>query len=214
MAVWTGAGLVGSAAAIPFLRRVDGLRYLRGSASRRSLSSSRRRFATVDGMTTATLHTSHGAIELELFEADAPKTVQNFVSLAGEGFYDGVTFHRVIPDFMIQGGCPRGDGTGGPGYEFEDEPNEHRVARPRSRWRTAARIRTEVAVLHRHRRRVPLARRQAHDLRACAGGMDVVDRISAVPSDSRDRPRDAVTIERVDVQAPAGEESLESKTDA
>ena len=75
------------------------------------------------------MHTNHGSIELELFEDDAPKTVDNFVKLSKDGFYDGITFHRVIPDFMIQGGCPRGDGTGGPGYQFEDEPNEHRVAR-------------------------------------------------------------------------------------
>ena len=80
-------------------------------------------------MTKATLHTNHGAIGVELFDEDAPKTVDNFVKLSGEGFYDGITFHRVIPDFMIQGGCPRGDGTGGPGYEFEDEPNDHQVVR-------------------------------------------------------------------------------------
>src|ERR671925_2153423 len=80
-------------------------------------------------MTQATLHTNHGAIALELFDEDAPKTVDNFVKLSRDGFYDGITFHRVIQDFMIQGGCPRGDGTGGPGYEFEDEPNEHRVVR-------------------------------------------------------------------------------------
>jgi cyclophilin family peptidyl-prolyl cis-trans isomerase len=80
-------------------------------------------------MTHATLHTTHGAIQLGLFEEDAPKTVGNFVSLARDGFYDGITFHRLIPDFMIQGGCPRGDGTGGPGYEFEDEPNDRRVVR-------------------------------------------------------------------------------------
>ena len=80
-------------------------------------------------MSQATLHTNHGAIELELFDDDAPKTVDNFVKLSKDGFYDGITFHRVIPDFMIQGGCPRGDGTGGPGYEFEDEPNDHRVER-------------------------------------------------------------------------------------
>ena len=73
--------------------------------------------------------TSEGTIELELFDGDAPKTVQNFTKLAGEGYYDGLGFHRVIPDFMIQGGCPRGDGTGGPGYSFEDEFNEHPVAR-------------------------------------------------------------------------------------
>jgi peptidyl-prolyl cis-trans isomerase B (cyclophilin B) len=80
-------------------------------------------------MSQATLYTNHGTIELELFEADAPKTVDNFVKLSKDGFYDGITFHRVIPDFMIQGGCPRGDGTGGPGYEFEDEQNDHLVER-------------------------------------------------------------------------------------
>ena len=80
-------------------------------------------------MTTGTLHTNKGAIEFELFDADAPKTVENFVKLARETFYDGVVFHRVIPDFMIQGGDPTGTGTGGPGYEFEDEFNEHRVVR-------------------------------------------------------------------------------------
>src|SRR6478736_5901504 len=80
-------------------------------------------------MSAATLHTNHGPIELELFEADAPKTVENFRKLAGDGFYDGLVFHRVIPDFMIQGGDPRGDGTGGPGYTFEDEQNQHGVVR-------------------------------------------------------------------------------------
>ena len=77
----------------------------------------------------ATMQTSEGAIGLELFDEDAPKTVGNFKKLAGEGFYDGLIFHRVIKDFMIQGGCPQGTGTGGPGYEFEDEFNQHKVAR-------------------------------------------------------------------------------------
>ncbi len=80
-------------------------------------------------MTTATLHTSEGPIEVELFPNEAPKTVENFVKLARDGFYDGVIFHRVIPDFMIQGGDPTGTGAGGPGYKFEDEtsnnPNRH-----------------------------------------------------------------------------------------
>src|SRR2546423_9802049 len=77
----------------------------------------------------ATLQTAHGAIEIELFPDDAPKTVQNFEDLARKGFYDGVIFHRVIPDFMIQGGDPTGTGTGGPGYAFEDEFNDHKVER-------------------------------------------------------------------------------------
>ena len=80
-------------------------------------------------MTQAKLNTSEGPIEIELFQEDAPKTVGNFTKLAGEGFYDGLIFHRVIPDFMIQGGCPEGTGTGGPGYTFEDEFNDHKVER-------------------------------------------------------------------------------------
>jgi len=75
------------------------------------------------------LETSHGRILLELYPDKAPKTVENFLQYVRSGFFDGTIFHRVIPDFMIQGGCPRGDGTGGPGYEFEDEENEHRVER-------------------------------------------------------------------------------------
>src|SRR5919198_5383578 len=80
-------------------------------------------------MSRATLNTSHGAIAVELFEDDAPKTVENFKKLAADGFYDGTIFHRVIPDFMIQGGDPTGTGTGGPGYTFEDEFNDHKVER-------------------------------------------------------------------------------------
>ncbi|QNN24708.1 peptidylprolyl isomerase [Planctomycetales bacterium ZRK34] len=72
-------------------------------------------------MKTATIETSRGTIKIELFEEQAPLTVGNFVKLANDGFYNGLKFHRVIPDFMIQGGCPQGTGTGGPGYKFDDE---------------------------------------------------------------------------------------------
>ena len=80
-------------------------------------------------MSTATMQTTDGSITLELFDEDAPKTVENFRRLAAEGFYDGLAFHRVIKDFMIQGGCPEGTGTGGPGYTFADEINAHKVVR-------------------------------------------------------------------------------------
>ena len=80
-------------------------------------------------MSTAKLHTNHGTIAIEFFDEDAPKTVENFRKLAADNFYDGLSFHRVIPDFMIQGGCPLGTGTGGPGYTFEDEFNQHKVVR-------------------------------------------------------------------------------------
>jgi cyclophilin family peptidyl-prolyl cis-trans isomerase len=80
-------------------------------------------------MSTATMRTSQGDITIELFDDDAPKTVQNFKDLAGKGFYDGLSFHRIIKDFMIQGGDPQGNGTGGPGYTFEDEINHHKIVR-------------------------------------------------------------------------------------
>ena len=80
-------------------------------------------------MSQATLHTNAGPITVQFFDDDAPKTVENFRKLAADGFYDGLIFHRVIPDFMIQGGCPQGTGTGGPGYTFEDEFNDHEVER-------------------------------------------------------------------------------------
>src|SRR5437867_1246818 len=80
-------------------------------------------------MSSATMHTNHGAIAVELFDADAPKTVENFRKLAGDDFYNGVIFHRIIKDFMIQGGDPTGTGRGGPGYTFEDEFNDHKIVR-------------------------------------------------------------------------------------
>jgi cyclophilin family peptidyl-prolyl cis-trans isomerase len=150
-------------------------------------------------MSQATLHTNHGAIELELFEDDAPKTVDNFVKLSKDGFYDGITFHRVIPDFMIQGGCPRGDGTGGPGYQFEDEPNEHRVVRgalamansgPDTNGSQFFIVTTDAA---------PWLDGKHTVFGRVASGMDVVDEISGVDRDGSDRPREPVTIDRVEL---------------
>lgn len=80
-------------------------------------------------MSKATLNTTAGPITVEFFDEDAPKTVENFRKLAADGFYDGLSFHRVIKGFMIQGGCPQGTGTGGPGYTFEDEFNDNKVVR-------------------------------------------------------------------------------------
>ena len=79
--------------------------------------------AAKNNMYTIAIETNYGAIEFTTYDADAPKTVKNFIDLAQKGFYDGLTFHRVISGFMIQGGDPNGNGTGGPGYKFEDEPN-------------------------------------------------------------------------------------------
>ncbi len=80
-------------------------------------------------MSEAVITTNRGPIGVEFFDDDAPKTVANFVKLAGDGFYDGVIFHRIIPNFMIQGGDPTGTGMGGPGYKFEDEPNDHPIVK-------------------------------------------------------------------------------------
>src|SRR5207247_10446665 len=85
--------------------------------------------ARVATLSEAVLQTNRGTIGLELFDPDAPQTVENFTRLSREGFYDGLTFHRVIDGFMIQGGCPKGDGTGGPGYSFDDAPNGQRIGR-------------------------------------------------------------------------------------
>jgi peptidyl-prolyl cis-trans isomerase B (cyclophilin B) len=147
----------------------------------------------------ATLQTSEGAIEVELFPDDAPKTVENFEKLSREGFYEGVIFHRVIPDFMIQGGDPTGTGMGGPGYEFEDEFNDHRVVRgalamanagPNTNGSQFFIVTAEEASWLDGKHTV---------FGRVTSGMDVVDRISQAERDANDRPRKPVTIERVEL---------------
>jgi cyclophilin family peptidyl-prolyl cis-trans isomerase len=147
----------------------------------------------------ATLHTSEGAIELELYPDAAPKTVENFEKLSRDGFYEGVIFHRVIPDFMIQGGDPTGTGTGGPGYEFEDEFNEHRVTRgalamanagPNTNGSQFFIVTAEEASWLDGKHTV---------FGRVTAGMDVVDRISQAERDANDRPRTPVTIDRVEL---------------
>ena len=148
---------------------------------------------------TAILHTNHGDITVELFDDDAPKTVANFTKLAGDGFYDGVIFHRVIPDFMIQGGDPQGTGTGGPGYTFEDEINDHKVERgalamanagPNTNGSQFFIVTTEAT---------PWLDGKHTVFGRVTDGMEVADAISAVPTDSQDKPREAVVIERVEL---------------
>ena len=150
-------------------------------------------------MTTATIHTNQGAIALELFPEDAPKTVDNFVKLARDGFYNGVVFHRVIPDFMIQGGDPTGTGSGGPGYQFEDEFNDQKVVRgalamanagPNTNGSQFFIVTTEAA---------PWLDGKHTVFGRVTGGMDVVDAIAEAPRDGRDRPHDDIVMERVEV---------------
>jgi cyclophilin family peptidyl-prolyl cis-trans isomerase len=150
-------------------------------------------------MTTATFDTNQGTIELELFDEDAPKTVANFVELAGKGYYDGLTFHRVIPDFMVQGGCPRGDGTGGPGYEFEDEPNQHRVVRGALAMANRGPDTNGSQFFIVTADECPWLDGKHTVFGRVTAGMDVVDAISNLPRDGRDRPLTPVRTARVSI---------------
>jgi len=150
-------------------------------------------------MSKATMHTNHGPIEVELFEDAAPKTVENFVKLSGDGYYDGLIFHRVIPDFMIQGGCPQGTGTGGPGYEFEDEFNEHKIVRgalamanrgPNTNGSQFFIVTTDAA---------PWLDGKHTVFGQVASGMDAVDAIEGLETGAGDRPVEEAKIERVEV---------------
>ena len=150
-------------------------------------------------MTNATMQTNHGTIEIELFDADAPKTVGNFVKLSRDGFYDGVVFHRVIPDFMIQGGDPTGTGSGGPGYQFEDEFNDRRVERGALAMANAGPNTNGSQFFIVTADACPWLDGKHTVFGRVTSGMDVVDSISGLDRDARDRPRDDVTIESVSV---------------
>ncbi|MGZ8666459.1 MAG: peptidylprolyl isomerase [Solirubrobacterales bacterium] len=150
-------------------------------------------------MSEATMHTSAGAIEIELFDEDAPKTVENFRKLSTDGFYDGLVFHRVIKDFMIQGGCPEGTGSGGPGYTFEDEFNRHKVERgalamanagPDTNGSQFFIVTTEAA---------PWLDGKHTVFGRVSDGMDTVDSIEATETDASDRPLEPQGIERIEL---------------
>jgi cyclophilin family peptidyl-prolyl cis-trans isomerase len=145
------------------------------------------------------MQTSEGTIGLELFDEDAPKTVANFKKLASDGFYDGLVFHRVIKDFMIQGGCPQGTGTGGPGYTFEDEFNDHKIVRgalamanagPNTNGSQFFLVTTEAA---------PWLDGKHTVFGQVTDGLDVVDKLEAAETDRGDRPVEDLRIESVTV---------------
>jgi peptidyl-prolyl cis-trans isomerase B (cyclophilin B) len=147
----------------------------------------------------AILHTNAGAVTLELFDDDAPKTVENFRKLSADGFYDGLVFHRVISDFMIQGGCPEGTGTGGPGYEFEDEFNDHKVVRgalamanrgPNTNGSQFFIVTTDAA---------PWLDGKHTVFGQVVSGMEAVDAIEASETGPGDRPVQDAKIERVEL---------------
>ncbi len=150
-------------------------------------------------MSTAKMNTTQGTIELDLFDEDAPKTVENFKKLAGDHFYDGVIFHRIIRDFMIQGGDPDGTGTGGPGYTFEDEINQHKVVRgalamanagPNTNGSQFFIVTTDAA---------PWLDGKHTVFGQVREGMETVDAIEALQTDSGDRPLDPPRIESIEV---------------
>ena len=150
-------------------------------------------------MTNAMLHTNHGPIEVELFDDDAPKTVENFRKLAQDGFYDGVTFHRVIPDFMIQGGDPTGTGMGGPGYAFEDEINDHKVARGMIAMANAGPNTNGSQFFIVTIDSAPWLDGKHTVFGRVTGGMDAVDSIEASPTGAQDRPLDPPVIESIEL---------------
>jgi peptidyl-prolyl cis-trans isomerase B (cyclophilin B) len=147
--------------------------------------------------TKVTMNTTAGTIVLDLFDDDAPMTVANFRDLASKGFYDGIIFHRVIPDFMIQTGCPDGNGTGGPGYEFEDEFNDHKIVRgalamanagPNTNGSQFFIVTTEAA---------PWLDGKHTVFGQVTDGMDAVDAIESLPTGGQDRPVDPPKIESI-----------------
>jgi len=149
------------------------------------------------------MHTNHGTIALELFDDDAPKTVQNFRKLAGDGFYDGIGFHRVISDFMIQGGCPLGTGTGGPGYTFEDEINRHKVVRGALAMANAGPDTNGSQFFIVTTDRAPWLDGKHTVFGQVSAGMETVDAIEALPTDERDRPLEPVVIESIELDPAA-----------
>ncbi len=150
-------------------------------------------------MSEATMTTNHGTITFDLFDGDAPKTVENFRKLAGDGFYDGLIFHRVIRDFMIQGGCPKGTGTGGPGYTFEDEINPHKVVRGALAMANAGPNTNGSQFFIVTADACPWLDGKHTVFGEVTAGKDVVEKIEALETDSRDRPRDEARIESLTV---------------
>jgi cyclophilin family peptidyl-prolyl cis-trans isomerase len=150
-------------------------------------------------MSQATIHTNAGPITVEFFDDDAPKTVENFRKLSEDGFYDGLIFHRVIQDFMIQGGCPEGSGAGGPGYTFEDEFNDHKVVRGALAMANAGPNTNGSQFFIVTTAEAPWLDGKHTVFGRVTSGMDAVDAIEATPTGAGDRPVEPQVIERVEL---------------
>jgi peptidyl-prolyl cis-trans isomerase B (cyclophilin B) len=152
-------------------------------------------------MSKARMNTTLGAIDLKLFDEDAPKTVGSFRKLAADGFYDGIIFHRVIPDFMIQGGCPNGTGTGGPGYTFEDEFNSHKIVRGALAMANAGPNSNGSQFFIVTIGAAPWLDGKHTVFGEVTGGIDTVDAIEGVETGRSDRPVNPPKIESIDLDA-------------
>ena len=150
-------------------------------------------------MSAAALRTTEGVIVLELFDKDAPETVANFRKLATDGFYEGLTFHRIIKDFMVQAGCPAGNGTGGPGYEFDDEINDHKLVRGALAMANAGPNTNGSQFFIVTADSAPWLNGKHTVFGRVTDGMDTVDAISEADRDSNDKPREPAVIERVEL---------------
>jgi len=150
-------------------------------------------------MSDATLHTTAGPVTVELFDEDAPKTVENFRKLSEDGFYDGLIFHRVIPEFMIQGGCPEGTGTGGPGYTFEDEINQHKIVRGALAMANAGPDTNGSQFFIVTAGDAPWLDGKHTVFGRVTDGLDAVDAIESTQTDDADRPVERQVIERVEL---------------
>ena len=151
-------------------------------------------------MSQMTMTTNKGEIVFKMFDDDAPKTVENFKKLATDGFYDGLVFHRVIKDFMIQGGCPQGTGTGGPGYQFEDEFNQHRIERGALAMANAGPNTNGSQFFIVTASECPWLDGKHTVFGRVAEGMDAVEKLDATPTDGSDRPLEPQRIDKVELQ--------------
>jgi len=150
-------------------------------------------------MSNAQMNTSHGTISFELFDEDAPETVANFRKLAGDNFYDGVIFHRVISGFMIQGGDPEGTGRGGPGYTFGDEFNQHKVVRGALAMANAGPATNGSQFFIVTADAAPWLDGKHTVFGQVTDGMDIVDAIESVETGANDRPVDPPVINSIDL---------------
>ena len=148
----------------------------------------------------AVMHTSIGDITIKFYNKDAPKTVDNFIKLSRKGFYNGLIFHRVMADFMIQGGDPNGDGTGGPGYEFADEFNAHKIVKGTVAMANSGPNTNGSQFFIVTEKEQPHLDGVHTAFGEVSAGMDIVEKIAVVPVDENDKPLTPVTINSIEIK--------------